>query len=207
MEVCRTSQGSSIRVSPAQMVPTPESGSRKWGTDPDHGEIGSVLSGQDGQICLILGLGFLIWVEGRWSLVAQRLPSPFPAPLRGPLPCAAGSSRLGPLLTDLGPWPPPTAPSAGTTEGTETAPLPGRLPPGPSAGRGRAGSAGTTGGTRRSALPRRLCLAALLPGGRGGEGREPAPAGRLRLQHQHALACGRNDNRGGNYGLAACVSR
>ena len=56
----------------------------KIASDREHGEIWLVLSGHEAQIRLILGLGFLIWVEGKWSLHAQRLPSPFPAPLRGP---------------------------------------------------------------------------------------------------------------------------
>ena len=58
---------------------------KEWGTDPDHGEIGPVLSGHEAELALILGLGFLIWVEGKGSLHAQRFLArslhPYGAPL------------------------------------------------------------------------------------------------------------------------------
>ena len=55
-----------MRVSPAQMVPTRESGPRKWGTAREHGEIWSVLSGQDPNL---LDPGPVIPYMGRVQMV------------------------------------------------------------------------------------------------------------------------------------------
>ena len=97
MEVCCSRKGSRIRVSPAQMVPTSESEAHRWGTDPDPGEIWSVLKSDEAKLTLIPGPEFPIWVGCRCSLLAQSLPRRSPLlPFGAPMPCAAGSSKTLP---------------------------------------------------------------------------------------------------------------
>ena len=77
------------------MALTSESEAHRWGSDPDHGEIGPVLKSHEAELALILGPEFPIWVGCRCSLLAQSLPRRSPLlPFGAPMPCAAGSSYI-----------------------------------------------------------------------------------------------------------------